>query len=313
MAAHTGYYAKPSIYSINTSGTVNDMLINPAGGNVGIGTSTPSEKLDVNGRILSRMINGAGWDIVFGAGSGNGLVVGTLNGNTNIASDRAHVLYRNSEGGIYYGYNNGGVTTTQINSQNNGDTFFASGGNFGIGTQPIISKLHIADGNGGEQLRLSRGTGAVRFAQDINQDNLYLFNKDASLTFMFWKSNGYVGIGTNNPTQKLTVNGTVYSTEVKVDVNAGTGPDYVFEPTYQLPSLTEIETYIKANKHLPEVPSAKEMETNGINLSEMNMMLLKKVEELTLYLIEVKKNSIEQQKLLIDQQKEIELLKSKIK
>jgi hypothetical protein len=100
---------------------------------------------------------------------------------------------------------------------------------------------------------------------------------------------GNVGIGTTNPTQKLTVNGTVYSTEVKVDVSAGTGPDYVFEPTYQLPSLTEIESYIKANKHLPEVPSAKEMETNGINLSEMNMLLLKKVEELTLHLITLEK------------------------
>ncbi|NBW38625.1 MAG: hypothetical protein EBR30_27120 [Cytophagia bacterium] len=97
---------------------------------------------------------------------------------------------------------------------------------------------------------------------------------------------GNVGIGTTNPTEKLTVNGNVYSKEVKVDVNAGTGPDYVFESTYQLPSLTEIESYIKANKHLPEVPSAKEMETNGINLSEMNMLLLKKVEELTLHLIE---------------------------
>ncbi|MCZ8215088.1 MAG: tail fiber protein, partial [Cyclobacteriaceae bacterium] len=102
-------------------------------------------------------------------------------------------------------------------------------------------------------------------------------------------NNGNVGIGTTNPTEKLTVNGNVYSKEVKVDVNAGTGPDYVFEPTYQLPSLTEIENYIKANKHLPEVPSAKEMETNGINLSEMNMLLLKKVEELTLHLIEANK------------------------
>ncbi|MCZ8216647.1 MAG: hypothetical protein O9262_10435, partial [Cyclobacteriaceae bacterium] len=100
-----------------------------------------------------------------------------------------------------------------------------------------------------------------------------------------------VGIGTTNPTEKLTVRGTVYSKEVKVDVNAGTVPDYVFEPSYKLPTLTEIENYIKANKHLPEVPSAKEMEANGINLSEMNMLLLKKVEELTLHVIELKKNN----------------------
>jgi hypothetical protein len=96
---------------------------------------------------------------------------------------------------------------------------------------------------------------------------------------------GNVGIGTTNPDTKLAVKGTVHAEEVKVDLNVP-GPDYVFEPTYNLTSLTEIENYVKENKHLPEVPSAKEMEANGINLSEMNMLLLKKVEELTLHLIE---------------------------
>jgi hypothetical protein len=125
-------------------------------------------------------------------------------------------------------------------------------------------------------LKLSRSTsGRPEFA--INENWLVA-------------NNGNVGIGTTNPNQKLTVNGTIYGKEVKVDLNVP-GPDYVFEPTYNLPSLTEIETYIKANKHLPEVPSAKEMEANGINLSEMNMLLLKKVEELTLYLIEMKKEN----------------------
>ncbi|GCC50446.1 hypothetical protein SanaruYs_06610 [Chryseotalea sanaruensis] len=99
---------------------------------------------------------------------------------------------------------------------------------------------------------------------------------------------GNVGIGTTNPDAKLAVKGTIHAEEVKVDLQVP-GPDYVFEPTYQLPSLIEIENYIKTNKHLPEVPSAKEMETNGINLSEMNMLLLKKVEELTLYMIKTSK------------------------
>ena len=98
--------------------------------------------------------------------------------------------------------------------------------------------------------------------------------------------NGNVGIGTTSPTQKLTVNGTVYSKEVKVDVGAG-APDYVFEKDYKLPSLEEIKSYVDQHKHLPEVPSAKDMEQNGINLSEMNMILLKKVEELTLHIIQL--------------------------
>jgi hypothetical protein len=82
----------------------------------------------------------------------------------------------------------------------------------------------------------------------------------------------------------------VHAKEVKVDLNVP-GPDYVFEKDYNLMSLEEIKAYIEKHKHLPEVPSAKEMETNGVNLSEMNMILLKKVEELTLHVIELKKEN----------------------
>jgi hypothetical protein len=121
-------------------------------------------------------------------------------------------------------------------------------------------------------------------------------------TGIFMGVNGNIGIGTTNPDVKLAVKGTVHAEEVKVNLNVP-GPDYVFEPDYQLPSLTETEAYIKAHKHLPEVPSAKEMEANGINLSEMNMLLLRKVEELTLHLIEATKK-------IENQQEQINKLKS---
>jgi len=62
-------------------------------------------------------------------------------------------------------------------------------------------------------------------------------------------------------------------------------PDYVFEPDYDLASLTEIEAYVKQHKHLPEVPSVAEVARDGLDLAEMNLLLLKKVEELTLYII----------------------------
>lgn len=101
------------------------------------------------------------------------------------------------------------------------------------------------------------------------------------------EANGKVGIGTSNPDEKLTVKGKIHAQEVKVDLS-DPGPDYVFNEDYKLTPLSEIKSYIKTNKHLPEVPSAREMETNGINLSAMNMLLLKKVEELTLHLIEMK-------------------------
>ena len=99
---------------------------------------------------------------------------------------------------------------------------------------------------------------------------------------------GKVGIGTNSPDEKLTVNGTVHAKEVRVDLSVP-GPDYVFEPDYELRSLEEIAQFIQNEKHLPEVPSAKEMESNGVELGDMNMLLLKKIEELTLHLIDLKR------------------------
>lgn len=97
-----------------------------------------------------------------------------------------------------------------------------------------------------------------------------------------------VGIGTTNPDDKLTVNGTIHAKEIRVDLNVE-GPDYVFENDYVLPTLSEIETFVKTNKHLPEIPSAKELEKKGIKLGDMNMLLLKKIEELTLYIIKQEK------------------------
>ncbi|MHC0446348.1 hypothetical protein ACWA1F_13140 [Flavobacterium sp. 3-218] len=100
---------------------------------------------------------------------------------------------------------------------------------------------------------------------------------------------GNLGIGTIVPDEKLTVKGKIHTQEVRVDMAGALVPDYVFADDYKLKSLQEIESYIKENKHLPEIPSAKEIEKNGLMLAEMNMALLKKVEEMTLYIIEQNK------------------------
>nr|WP_068893383.1 hypothetical protein [Pedobacter panaciterrae] len=109
---------------------------------------------------------------------------------------------------------------------------------------------------------------------------------------------GNVSIGTTNPQgYKLAVAGNMIAESIKVKLQA-TWPDYVFHDEYNLPSLKNVEAFIKLNKHLPEIPSEKEIRKDGQDLGEMNSKLLKKVEELTLY--------------LINQQKEIEILKDKV-
>lgn len=120
---------------------------------------------------------------------------------------------------------------------------------------------------------------------------------------MTFQSNGNVGIGTINPDSKLTVAGNIHVQEVKVTIKAGQVPDYVFANDYKLKPLQEVEEYIKLNSHLPEIPSAKEIEKNGLMLAEMNMNLLKKVEEMTLYMIE-------QNKEMKSLKKENEILKT---
>jgi hypothetical protein len=133
---------------------------------------------------------------------------------------------------------------------------------------------------------------------DGTSNNSPLKFATAGQTRMVIFENGYVGIGVSGmPTAELTVGGKIHAREVKVNVNAG-APDYVFLENYRLLPLREVSLYINQHRHLPEVPPATEMEKDGINVSEMNMLLLKKIEELTLY--------------MIDQDKKMELLTTEI-
>jgi len=100
-------------------------------------------------------------------------------------------------------------------------------------------------------------------------------------------NNGNVGIGTTSPAEKLAVNGNIRAREIKVE--ASNWPDYVFEEDYKVETLQKLEGYIKTNKHLPGMPAAKEVETNGVAVSEMLKLQQQKIEELTLYIIQLKK------------------------
>ena len=104
---------------------------------------------------------------------------------------------------------------------------------------------------------------------------------------------GKVGINTDNPISELDVNGTIRSKEVKIE--ATDWPDFGFDKDYKLPTLQAVEQHINDKGHLPDIPSQKEVVENGVNVVEMQAKLLQKIEELTLYTIQLEKriNEIE--------------------
>jgi hypothetical protein len=190
-------------------------------------------------------------------------------------------------------------------------------GNVGIGTATPQANLHVIgeikaednidNGNIGARLRLSHpgktANGAAKDWVIYNMSGIY------GNSLQFWAydnigcttgglcssrltimDNGNVGIGTLNPgTFRLAVEGKIGAREVRV-TNSNPWPDYVFKENYHLKNLYALESYIKKNNHLPNIPSAQEVKENGIEVSQMNAKLLEKIEELTLYVIELRKD-----------------------
>src|SRR5690606_19252260 len=184
------------------------------------------------------------------------------------------------------------------------------------------SKFHINTTNpNSELLRLDnnglRSTLFVNYSDGTYDNAGFEFKKMSSVgqfkfsnlngDLMTIRSSGSVGIGTSSPDAKLTVKGNIHTNEVKVDLLGAVAPDYVFENDYNLKPLNEVENYITKEKHLPNIPSAKNMEIDGILLKEFNLKLLEKIEELTLYTIQQEKK-LEQVELL---KEEIKTLKEK--
>jgi len=123
-------------------------------------------------------------------------------------------------------------------------------------------------------------------------------------------TSGNVGIGiVDTKGYKLAVNGNIRAQEIKVETSGW--PDYVFARDYQLPSLQETENHIKEKGHLPGIPSAEEVKVNGVDLGEMNAKLLKKIEELTLHLIEQEKKNNAQTQTIQRMEKRLVNLETK--
>lgn len=136
------------------------------------------------------------------------------------------------------------------------------------------------------------------------------FVNSASIPSLHFQTNGNVSIGrTGGPVDyKLAVAGKIIAEELKVQLQ-GQWPDYVFDKKYTLPTLTEVEKHIQEKGHLINVPSACEVELNGIQVGEMAKIQQEKIEELTLYIIEQNKINEKQATQLQEQAKQIESLK----
>ena len=151
-------------------------------------------------------------------------------------------------------------------------------------------------------MRFSTGeTMQWQFQQlgDSSQD-LHLQRAGSITVMTFDQALGNIGIGTTNPTESLHVNGHIRAEGSFISGSTFLNvPDYVFEPDYLLMPLPELATFIAHEKHLPNVPSAAEISETGVNMTDMQMKLLAKVEELTLYAIEQDKTITGQEQALI--------------
>ena len=213
-------------------------------------------------------------------------------------------LWANHNGGrIYFGgAGDLPLGTSDGDWYRSGDNLCAlAAGNIGIGTGTPSNKLDITVGTGEpamikiEQpgtknwagLRLDRDGNEKWFIGMDSVDNGLLFRRGAASDDLFISLNGNVGIGTLNPGYKLDVNGDINTSgDVLKSGVAYNNPDYVFEPEYQFLSLTELREFIADNKHLPGMPSTKEVQKEGVKIFEQNRLMLEKLEEAYLYIFQ---------------------------
>ncbi len=270
--------------AILLSVTVESQNTFPLNGNVGIGTLSPSEELEVIGTVKAG--NG-----VFDNASGVNLQLGTewSAGRRNFefwTFDQSSSTETSSQFVVTDIY---GITRTYFNYRGNRSYYRF---NDSLGREVF----KIDEGALGEDkvfVHLPRPNSRIvigTWGSYLPEHKFVVKNGSAMIEGNILTNNN-VGIGTNTfidgtDTYRLSVNGKVRAHAVKVYTSWA---DFVFEDEYKLPKLNEVEEFIKQNGHLKDIPSAKEVEENGIELGEMNKLLLQKIEELTLYTIGLKK------------------------
>lgn len=261
------------------------MVVKYNSGNVGIGTSNPSQKLQVNGNSLvtGRIISGSSTSGAYSSWIDYGNTKGLFVRN---GSDNAFFGLKNRLGStgsdnafntvIYFG--DDADDDLEFTTQDKGTVMTLSGdGNLGIGTTnpdkgrlQVKGSVHVENSNGNQVFHISAGKELVFVGKEAWDEYNSAPSLIAENDYSLWVSDGIVS-------EDLAL----------VDVSEWS--DYVFEKDYKLSPLEEVEAFIKKNKHLPNIPSEKEVFENGYTIQHINSKFLEKIEELTLYSIELNK------------------------
>lgn len=294
----------------------NQSVIYSKSGNLGISTTNPLEKLHVNGKMY--MNAGEGFKLYGDANYfgqyRDGIVFQMEDGNSSNGSTDGGFVFRGftrkdqiskdwmvikTGGKVGIGTNTPtekfevagnsyihGNSKTKGHSITNGniDLYGSLGMRAGEGFKIFGDANYFGQYRDGIIFQMEDGNAANGTTDGGFVFRGYTRKDQISQDWMVIKTGGKVGIGTNNPTAKLSVNGHIHTKEVRV-YTAGWA-DFVFKKDYQLPSLQEVAEYIKENGHLKDIPNEETVEKEGIHLGEMNTKLLQKIEELTLYTLQ---------------------------
>ena len=292
-------YAQSWQTGTNPSG-VALLYTNPSSTLVGIGTSNPLDKLHVQGGSIriGYTIPVLNKGAVLKFGSGDAVRLGVWEGSNALSFQANRFNFVNGNVGI-------GVTEPQYKLDVNGKLFLRAaehGDRWArcfLQWENHILTMGVPSGQCGHTIVQIRPGGCSdnelysclslfhAYSESDQEEKIRFLSRGDS-----WiNALGNFGIGTTTPQYKLDVRGTIRASEILV--NTASGADFVFEKSYNLRPLSEVKEYIQTNQHLPEIPSAAEMQENGVNMNELQMQLLQKVEELTLYIIQQEQRILE--------------------